>query len=85
MKSPYKKSIIESLSFYQPRDGYDEYKEGCQLLSITQYEGNYACLETERWAVTPADLRELADVLESWLNQTTADQEALWHSDDLGN
>lgn len=85
MKSPYKKSIIESKSFYQKRDGYDEYKEGHQLLTVTQYEGNYACIETERWAVTPADLRELADVIEKWLAETSADQEEIWKSNDLGN
>lgn len=85
MKSPYKKSIIESKSFYQKRDGYDEYKEGHQLLTITQYEGNYACLETERWAVTPEDLRELARVLAHWLNETTNTQEEIWKSNDLGN
>jgi hypothetical protein len=81
----YKKSINESKSFYQKRDGYDKYQEGHQLLTITQYEGNYACLETERWAVTPDDLRELANVLEKWLAETSADQEEIWAADDLGN
>ena len=56
-----------SVSFHQGGDGYDEDKEETQHINVELYDGQYAAIQTRRWACSPDELRKLADAIEKLL------------------